>query len=638
MSAERESTDKPQPCAEWLIDLIVKRPDPPAPPPSPTRQTNRDNSELIGRYVDAALRNEQRRVAAAREGSRNATLNNAALALGHFVGAGVLSRAAVEQTLEAASADCGLWREGPQAVRATIASGLTAGIAQPFDISRIGRRDEHRPNGSGHYDQETGEILPDNAEAAIDLAQFEQNDIGNAQRLINQFGDRLRYVVNVGWYAWDGRRWKIDEGEVAVKRFAHLTAKAIFAEVAFLADPKAQEARAKWAISSGYSARIAGMMSQAEPHLALTADDLDKDPWLFNVLNGTIDLRSGNIRAHAQVDLITKLSPVVFNPDALCPTWDSFVAGIFADDPEMVAFTQRALGYSMTGITREHVIFILHGSGSNGKSVLLETVAAILDDYTRQCPSDTFTAKDKGGSGISNDIARLAGARLVSVVETDQEHRLAESLIKQATGGDRMAARYLHHEFFEFTPKFKLWLATNHKPQIRGTDHGIWRRIRLLPFLVTFLDPDKALLGQPVKDDLLKDTLQTELPGILAWIVRGCLDWQDIGLQLPVAVENATSQYRYEQDLVAGFLSDCTEIQNTYSCRVDTLYDVYTKWCTETGQTQLSRSTFGGKLNEKGFATHRGAKGVWSRLGLDLKEEWKPKPETSDPYSDPYNR
>ncbi len=624
MSVPPESIDHPIAAPDWLVDIVVKKVAPDPPKSAPPRE-RRPASAAVDRYVDAALKNEAQRVSQSREGSRNATLNNAALALGHFVGAGLLRRSDVERNLEAASADCGLWQGGAQAVKATIASGLSAGIREPFDISRINQNDVYVPNGNGSaYDHETGEILPDDALAAISLSQYEQNDIGNSRRLIDQFGEHLRYVVNVGWHAWDGKRWGLDAGEVAVRRFAHLTAKSIFAEIAHLADPKAQEARAKWAISSGYTARIAGMMLQAEPHLALTADDLDTDPWLLNVANGTVDLRTGILAPHDPKNLITKLAPVSFEPDALCPVWDDFIDGIFAKDAGLIEFIQRALGYSLTGITREHVIFICHGSGSNGKSVLLETLASILDDYARQCPSDTFTAKDKSGSGISNDIARLAGSRLVSVIETDQDKRLAEGLIKQATGGDRMAARYLHHEFFEFTPKFKLWLATNHRPGIRGTDHGIWRRIRLLPFLVTYQDADKAPSGAPIKDDKLKEKLLLELPGILAFMVRGCIEWQTHGLGSAAAVDEATAEYREQQDRLAGFIDDRCEVAPNYSCKFASLYDDYKKWCAENADTPISSKTFADRLDEKGFRPARGSHGIRMRFGIDLKFDSAP--------------
>lgn len=464
---------------------------------------------------------------------------------------------------------------------------------------------------------ELGEILP---------SRYESNDVGNARRLVDRFGQHLLYVVNLGWHAWDGKRWSLDAGEIAAKSYAQKTAQSIFSEIAGLTDQTNKEARAKWAISSGFSPRLNGMLSQAEPHLAVTVDDLDQDPWLLNCENGTVDLRSGSVSPHDPKSMITKLCPVNYNWDATCPSWDKFISEIFAGDKDLIEFTHRAFGYSLSGSTREQVIFIMHGSGSNGKSVLLETMAAIFGDYARQCPSDTFSVKEKT-SGINNDIARLAGARMVSVVETEQDKKLAEGLVKQATGGDRMAARFMHKEFFEFTPLFKIWLATNHKPRIRGTDHGIWRRIRLMPFNVTFEDADTASEGSPIKDDTIKDKLLLELPGVLTRIVQGCIDWQESGLQPPKAVSDATSEYREAQDRIAGFIADRCDTYPTYNCRVSTLYEAYKRWCAETGETPLSGNPFGERLDDKGYPIHRGSGGTRFRKGLDIKEEFKQKSE-----------
>jgi putative DNA primase/helicase len=459
---------------------------------------------------------------------------------------------------------------------------------------------------------------------ALTLAKYEQNDIGNAHRLLERYGYALRFVVNVGWYAWDGKRWARDEGDVVARHCAQETAKAIFAEIAHISgDKDAIKARAKWAISSGYSARLTAMLSQAEPHVAISPDDIDQNPWLFNCRNGTLNLQTRELKPHDPTDLITKLCPVDYDPAAAAPTWLTFLEEIFAGDEDLIGFVQRGFGYSLTGITREHVLFIMHGAGSNGKSVLLETIVAILSDYARQCPSDTFTAKDRTGSGISNDIARLVGSRLVSVVETDQDKRLAEGLVKQATGGDRMAARYMRQEFFEFTPKFKLWLATNHKPRIRGTDHGIWRRIRLIPFLVTFYDADKAPEGEPIKNDQLADKLKTELPGVLAWLVRGCSEWQETGLTPSSAIEQATTDYRQSQDVVAAFLDDCCDVSPNYVCRAGLLYKIYKKWALDNGEILLSGKYFGDALTEKGLGPGKGTHGTRVRKGLDLKEELK---------------
>jgi putative DNA primase/helicase len=466
---------------------------------------------------------------------------------------------------------------------------------------------------------------PAEPEDAPKLAGFPLNDLGNAMRLITQHSAALRYVIGIGWHVWDGRRYEFDPAMIAARRLAHETARTMLLQTFGQPARTKEQAEArktliKFAISSGNANKIAGMLSQAEPHLAVAADDLDREPWPLNCLSGTIDLRTGAMQPHAQADLLTKLVPVGYDPTAVCPTWLRFLSEIFAGDEAMIAFVQRALGYSLSGSTREQVIFILHGGGANGKSVLLEVIAALLSDYASHCPAKTFVSDEIGGSGIPNDVARLAGARFVSIVETEHNKKLAEGLVKQATGGDKLTARFMRQEFFEFTPRFKIWLATNHKPRIRGTDNAIWRRIRLLPFNVTFVDKDGALPGQPVKDLDLKDKLLAELPGILNWVIAGCMAWQnDGGLKPPVAVSEATKEYRESQDIVAGFVDDRCNVDPGIECASGELYDAYKKWCVENGERTISSSEFGASLSEKGYITRKGTHGIRMRKGLNLR-------------------
>ncbi len=465
-------------------------------------------------------------------------------------------------------------------------------------------------------------------EVAPKLAGYPLNDLGNAARLIASHGAALRYVVGIGWHVWDERRYVFDPATVAARKLAHKVVRAMLMQafdVKALTKEKAKtrETVIKFAVGSGNTNKIGGMLAQAEPHLACEADDLNGDPWLLNCLNGTVDLRSGELRPHSQADLITKLVPVAYDPDASCPIWERFLSEIFGGDVEMVAFLQRALGYSISGSTREQVIFILNGSGANGKSVLLDTIATLLADYAAHCPTDTFTSNDRGG-GIPNDVARLAGSRFVSIVETEHDKKLAEGLVKQATGGDRLTARFMRQEFFEFTPQFKMWLATNHKPRIRGTDNAIWRRIRLLPFLVTFFDECDAVEGRPIKDPDLKDKLLLELPGILRWIVDGCLAWQNSdGILPPVAVREATKEYRDSQDMVATWLEErCTLYKGT-SCATSDLYEDYHSWCDENGEKSISSREFGSSMSEKGYIPTKGAQGKRMRTGLELKVKYE---------------
>ncbi len=358
------------------------------------------------------------------------------------------------------------------------------------------------------------------------------------------------------------------------------------------------------------------MLDQAKSYIHSDSDKLDADPLLLNCTNGTIGLKECELRPHAQRDLLTKLCPVEFDRSAICPIWERFLFEIFDGDMDVIDFVQRSLGYSLTGLTTEQVVFIMHGAGSNGKSVLLETIAAVLGDYVKRSPAETWISKPY--SGPSNDLAALAGARFVSVIETEHDKSLAEALVKQATGGDAMTVRFLHREFFSFVPKFKLWFATNHKPKIRGSDYAIWRRILLLPFAVTFVDADKLMDGQKVKDPDLKNRLADEYPGILAWMVRGCAAWQELGLDPPSAVRLATEGYQDAEDNVSGFIRDNCAISRGSTCTIAFLYASYEIWCAENEEEAISKNAFGRNLDERGHPPQRQTGGARMRKGIDL--------------------
>ncbi|HYU47276.1 MAG TPA: phage/plasmid primase, P4 family, partial [Terriglobales bacterium] len=259
-----------------------------------------------------------------------------------------------------------------------------------------------------------------------------------------------------------------------------------------------------------------------------------------------LNLKTGTLQPHCREDLLTKCLPIAYDPNAECPTWLDFLKTIMANNAALITFLQRAIGYSLTGDTSEQCLFIAHGSGSNGKSTFLEVLQALLGDYAESTPSASLLAKDRH-DGIPNDIARLRGARLVTAVEIGEGKRLNEELVKRLTGQDTMTARFLFAEFFDFHAEFKLWIACNHLPTIRGTDHAIWRRIRLIPFTVTI--PDEQ------QDKKLPGKLQAELPGILRWAIQGCLAWQEQELSTPSEVIAATKDYRALMDVIGGVLS-----------------------------------------------------------------------------------
>ncbi|MDP9472822.1 MAG: phage/plasmid primase, P4 family, partial [Chloroflexota bacterium] len=437
-------------------------------------------------------------------------------------------------------------------------------------------------------------------------------DLGNAQRLVTRHGRDLRYChLWNKWLAWDGMRWQVDDSGEIVRR-AKATVRGIYAEAKETSDPEERKSIARHALRSEADARIKAMISlaQSEPGIPIDPALLDTDPWLLTCLNGTINLRSGELLPHERVHYITKCAPVTHNPEATCPTWLAFLERIMAGDADLIGFLQRAIGYSLTGNTSERVFLILHGAGRNGKSTLLEVFRTLLGpDYAVRTPTDTLLAKREGG--IPNDVARLRGARFVSASEADEGRRLAESTIKDLTGGDTISARFMRGEFFDFLPVFKLWLATNHRPVIRGTDLGIWDRIRLVPFSVRIPDDEQ--------DRDLRQKLIAEAPGILAWAVRGCLDWQRHGLGTPSAVRQATAGYRADMDVLGAFLVDRCTIAPQARVAAKTLYADYQRWCEETGEKPLSQIAVGKQLAERGFTPARSGKGRgrgWIGLGL----------------------
>jgi putative DNA primase/helicase len=283
--------------------------------------------------------------------------------------------------------------------------------------------------------------------------------------------------------------------------------------------------------------------AQAERGVAITHNALEVDPWRLTVMNGTLDLRTGEMGEHRREDLYTRFVPVEYDPVAECREWLVFLNRVLNGNEELIAFLQRAMGYSLTGSTGEQCLFFLHGSGANGKSTFLEILRALLGDYAVQADFATFL--ENRNDGPRNDIARLFGARVVTSSEVGEGKKVNESLVKSLTGTDRVAARFLYAEAFEFLPTFKLWLAANHKPVIRGTDTAIWRRIRLVPFTVEIPEGER--------DPELPNRLRAELPGILAWAVQGCLLWLESGLGVPDQVRAATDAYRRESDILGAF-------------------------------------------------------------------------------------
>jgi putative DNA primase/helicase len=359
-----------------------------------------------------------------------------------------------------------------------------------------------------------------------------RTDLGNAERFVARHGRDLRYVAEwKRWLVWDGKRWAADDS-LEVQRRAQETIRSMWAAVADL-PARDQEDWAKHILRSETSGRLSALLecARANERLVVRPAQLDADPWLVTCENGVLDLRTGQLGPHDRALLMTKLVPASFDPEARCDRWERFLHRIMNGNTALIDFLRRAVGYSLTGQTSERCLFFLYGMGANGKSTFLEVLRALLARYAQQADFTSFLETPRG-DGPRNDIARLIGARVVTSSEVGEGKRLNESLVKTLTGTDTVTARFLHAEFFEFKPQFKLWLAANHRPVVRGTDPAIWDRVRLIPFTVSIppMERDSGLLAE----------LLRELPGILAWSVAGCLEWLEKGLGTPPEVAAAT--------------------------------------------------------------------------------------------------
>ena len=561
------------------------------------RQVVASNGNVYGKK---ALEDECNVVASAPGGTRNDQLNKSALKLGQLVAGGVLDEDEVIRSLLDACAANGLLAEdGENQCLKTIDSGLGKGLAEPRGVPEkpapvwVGeappeRGDEDYDVGVEYAPAEPSPILDSNEKPT---EQFNMTDLGNSERMAAMHGADLLWCDPwSSWLSWDGKRWRKDDTR-EIDRRVNGVVRSIYAEAAAEPDSDRRKALGTWAHQCEGAFRRRAIAEGARSMLPARPSEFDTDPWLLNVDSGTLDLRTGERKAHERGDMLTKLAPVAYDPNAQAPTWEAFLHRIMGGNENLIGFLRRAVGYSLTGDTREQVFFICYGTGANGKSTFLEALSAALGDYAQKTPTETLLTKR--GGGIPNDVARLRGARLVTAVEAEEGRHMAESLVKQMTGGDTVAARFLHQEFFEFAPAFKLWLATNHKPIIRGTDYAIWRRIRLIPFTVTIPDAEQ--------DHGLGEKLRAELPGILAWAMRGCLEWQRDGLGTPSEVSQATNAYRKDMDVLGGWIDSCCACAPTAEGRAGELHANYKEWCAASGEQPISSRKFSQALEERGF-------------------------------------
>jgi putative DNA primase/helicase len=440
-------------------------------------------------------------------------------------------------------------------------------------------------------------------------------DAGNAERMAEKYGADLKYVSSwKQWLWWTGTHWQRD-AKSAIHQAAKATARSIRGE-ALQAPPEIYARISEWAARSESRWRLEAMvvLAGSEKAVAREASDFDRDPWVLNCSNGTLDLLSGEFQQHSRGDLLTKCLPVEYSPDAACPMWNEFLSKVQPSE-EVRSYLQRAAGYSLSGSVEEQCLFFLYGLGANGKTTFLETLKFLLSDYAIRVQSRALLSKSwKSGAGPTPNIARLKGARIAMTSELESGGYLDESLVKDLTGGDTLVARHLHANLFEFLPTHKIWMAGNHKPGIRGRDLAIWRRIRLIPFGVT-IPPDE-------QDKRLMSKLRAEAPGILNWAVEGFRLWRSDSLGEPLEVVQATRDYEAEMDRMGEFVETCCTKGPGLKVRSSHLYQAYSDWCKMRKMMPLNAQNFRRGIADRGFTSAKKS-GYSHFLGIALKAgEW----------------
>ena len=446
--------------------------------------------------------------------------------------------------------------------------------------------------------------------SSIKLYSFD--DMGNAERFVDLFGSNIRYCyTEKKWYYYNTLKWCVDNIG-ATERMADQSVKAMAAELKVYAQADAdegtemQKAFDKHMKASRSNKSKKAMLSEVQHHVPILPAQMDKYRMALNTPSGVLNLKTGKLGAHKAEYFFTKITSVDLSSAADCQRWLSFLDDIFNSDKDLIRYVQKALGYSLTGSTSEQCAFFLYGTGKNGKSTFLDVVRDVFGDYAANIQPETIMVRNNASSAINSDIARLKGARLVTGVEPNEGVRINEGLLKQLTGDDTVTARKLYSEEFEFKPEFKLWMATNHKPIIRGTDTGIWRRIHMIPFTVAIPD-DKV-------DKNLSHKLKAEMTAIFKWIVDGCMLWQKEGLKMPRAVLESVREYRREMDVISAFVNDCC--QNTGSVPAKQLYAVYAQWADDNNEYCMSNTKFGVELAKR-YEKVRTTQGiVYSGLSL----------------------
>jgi len=623
-----EVADESPVCAapEWLVDLVASKPLPVAKPwtPPPTTIGNTSTETRARLFAEAAAK----RVSTAPDGTRNKTLYSATRACAEVYACYNLPQMELYNLIIPAAEACGL-SQGEAST--TFNSGWKDGAATPKPL-------EDRPWRAAPPIYQLPARLDYDGPPPAELPEYEEpadlpvhlTDTGNARIMVQAHGQDIRFsnvAKGDGWHVWDGAKWIFDE-KCQAEQWAKQVAETHWDKVIELEDQYPNPSKDEEKMINGYRAHakrteckvgIQGTLFalRSEPNIAVSADQWDADHWIMTAKNASINLKTGDIYPHKRTDYSTKQAGAAIAPSTDCPTWTKFLDEIMASAtgeqrPQLVSYLQRLCGYCLTGSTKEQIFCILWGKGSNGKSTFIEVIRHVMGDYAETTRPETIMAKDR--SAIPNDIAALAGARLITTAETNKGTRLNEGLVKELTGGDTISARFLNKEFFDFNPVFKLMLLTNNRPIIKGTDEGIWRRIHLIPFEAHFSKEN----GNIDKD--LKSKLIDEADAILSWMVQGTRLWLEEGLSPPKEVTAAVDAYRKESDILAEFIEEKTKKDATSSIPKADLYRTYTAWCDTNGEHPMKQRTLTTALEERGWVEAAGRASGRSWSGHKLTE------------------
>lgn len=588
--------------------------------PAPTRQPTGGDTP----YGLAALERECQTLATMPEGGRNHQLNIAAYNMGQLVAGHELTRSTVERELSDAAARSGLTeREIEKTLRSGLEDGLQSPRSAPAKSTPLSPFQVHTSasNGNGNGGSTNGTTEP--PPVAEDPYRRGLTDLGNAERFADRYADTVRWCETWNtWLAFNRKCWEADKSG-RVDQLAKAVVRSIYREVADEEDDERRKLILKHAKASESNRAIRALLDRAKSELPATPEQFNTQLHLLNCNNGTLDLRSGELRPHNPQDFLTRCIKLDYNPLATCDRWNAFIHSILDGNRDLIAFIQEALGMSLSGDTSEQCLFICHGSGSNGKTTMLETIRIIMAGYGLAANIETFQVRKQ--ETVRNDIAELYGARLVTASENTMGSRLNEAFIKKATGKEPLRARRLHENEFEFMPEFTLWLAVNHKPVVKDTTKGMWRRVHFIPFLKTFEEKDV--------DKHLGEKLLEEAEGILAWLVQGCMAWYSRGqLVIPKAVKEATQAYRAEMDLVGNFIAnECDLSDKNAPTKTKELLERYEAWCKQLGENFNPKDLKRG-LNERGYHSQRGTGGGYVYTGVRLKPT--DSPSTQEGYSE----